>query len=241
MEYIYQSIILHAREAGETDRIYTIYTREAGKIRAMGRGVRRQEAKLAGSLETITWSEVFVARKKGMGAITGAIPVSVFSGIKSNLPALQKVFFSFKSIDALIPEQEKDEEIFNLLVGYLETTEDLVTQKASEDVILLVALGFLLKLLDFLGYRTEVYHCVACERTLTPLNNYFTAARGGVLCGDCRASEARKIAIGPETIKLIRIILQNKLNSFSRLRVLRKDIENLDLIIKESLRWIIGS
>ena len=36
MEYKYTGIILNKRDVGETDRIYSIYTLEGGKIRMQG-------------------------------------------------------------------------------------------------------------------------------------------------------------------------------------------------------------
>ncbi len=57
----YTAIILASRDVGEFDRLYIFYTREAGLLRAMGRGVRKQEAKLAGHLEPGTLSEVYIA------------------------------------------------------------------------------------------------------------------------------------------------------------------------------------
>ena len=40
MDYKYNGIILSKKDVAETDRIYSIYTREAGKIRVLGKGVR---------------------------------------------------------------------------------------------------------------------------------------------------------------------------------------------------------
>ena len=42
MEYKYNGIILGKNDIAETDRIYSIYTREAGKIRVLGKGVEIQ-------------------------------------------------------------------------------------------------------------------------------------------------------------------------------------------------------
>ena len=65
MEYRYTAIVLKKREIGETDRLYTFMTREGGKVRAKAVGVRKSEAKLASSLETLMLSDIAIVRGKG--------------------------------------------------------------------------------------------------------------------------------------------------------------------------------
>ena len=70
------------------DRLYSIYTNEAGKIRVLGKGVRNPNAKLAGSLESVTYSEINVSRTKGLGKITSAVASNSFLAIKSGVPVV---------------------------------------------------------------------------------------------------------------------------------------------------------
>ncbi len=238
MDYKYQGIILNKKDIAEVDRIYTIYTQEAGKIRVIGKGVRRPNAKLAGNLEPITAAEIFVAKTKGMGKVTGTIPVNVFINIKSDLDLLNRIFYVFRLIERLIPEQEQDERIFNLIFNYLHEMEKQKKESEKNDVL---TFGFLFKLLDALGYRLEAGRCVHCERKLFPENNYFSIARGGVLCQDCAKNEIRRIKVSNEAIKLIRIFLSNKLENFSKLQVSSADVGCLKTVITESVNWLADS
>ena len=43
--------MLRARNLGEADKIYTLFTRERGKIDAVAKGVRRTKSSLGGRLE----------------------------------------------------------------------------------------------------------------------------------------------------------------------------------------------
>ena len=238
MDYKYQGIILNKKDIAEVDRIYTIYTQEAGKIRVIGKGVRRPNAKLAGNLEPITAAEIFVAKTKGMGKVTGTIPVNVFINIKSDLDLLNRIFYVFRLIERLIPEQEQDERIFNLIFNYLHEMEKQKKESEKKDVL---TFGFLFKLLDELGYRLEAGRCVGCESKLFPENNYFSMARGGILCSVCSGQESRKIKVSGETIKLIRIFLSNKLENFSKLQVSSADVGCLKAVITELVNWLADS
>lgn len=236
MDYKYTGIILSKKDIAEADRIYFIYTLEVGKIKAVGKGVRRPNAKLAGNLEPITLAEIFIAKSRGMGKITGAIPVNNFSGIKNNLDLLTQVFYVFRLLEKIIADQEKDEAVFGLVSDYLENLDKLSDDQGRKAEILTI--GFIFKFLDQAGYRLEMGKCVHCEKKLRPENNYFSIIRGGVLCFDCHRVESKRIKINSETIKVIRIFLANKMSNLVKLKIADKDLKNLKLVASESVNWI---
>lgn len=235
MDYKYQGIILNKKDIAEVDRIYTIYTLEAGKIRILGKGVRKSNAKLAGYLEPLTQAEIFVSKTRGIGKITGAIVANNFLNLKSDIDKLSQVFYVFKIVDKIISEQEKDVKVFDLFISYLESVENLDGAEEKADIL---TLGFLFKLLDALGYRLEADKCVSCEKKLLPENNFFSASRGGVVCGVCAGSENKKIKVSAHAIKLIRIFLKNKISSLIKLKVLKADINQLKIALQEMLSWV---
>lgn len=238
MDYKYTGIILGKRDIGEADRIYSIYTLEAGKIQVKAIGVRRLNAKLAGHLETATLSEIFVAKTKGMGKITGAAALNYFGEIKKNLEAVSKVLYVFSRLDKIIFEQEKDEKIFRLLEKYLEIMEKLSVSAEDGEKIDLITLGFLFKFLEETGYKTETGKCVNCGNKLQPQNNYFSAENGGILCENCESRQGKRIGISSESVKMLRIFSKNKLESLMKLKVPGKEIKNLEIIVQEAIGWI---
>ncbi|MFA5994714.1 MAG: DNA repair protein RecO [Parcubacteria group bacterium] len=237
MDYKYHGIVLSKRDIGEVDRIYTIYTKEKGKIRVLGKGVRKPNAKLAGSLEAITQGEIFIAKNRGLGKITGAIVTNNFSYIKQDLSLLTNVFYVFRIVTQIISEEEADEEIFSLLESYLNMLDELGNKT---ELIEILTVGLLFKVMDRLGYRLEVGRCVHCEKKLILEKNYLSISRGGILCTSCCEQEHGKIAISNELIKLIRIFLKNKLDSLVKVRIETGDMQKLKIIIREVVSWFSG-
>jgi len=150
MEYKYNGIILGKRDLGETDRMYIIYTLEAGKIWAVGKGTRKPAARLAGSLESLTESEIFISKNRGRGNITGAIATNCFPSLKSNFSFLESAFRAIGILEKLITDQEKDERIYVLLSGYLKMMNKAAGEGDEEKKDILTA-GLIFKLLDFSG------------------------------------------------------------------------------------------
>ncbi len=243
MNFKYNGIILFKNDIGETDRLYGIYTLEAGKIRARAIGVKKPNAKLAGNLEPLTYSEIFMARGRGKGNITGVIALNNFSGIKSGIEATQKVFYTFGIFGRLVTEEEKDEKIFSLLLEYLEAMDRICvssSQKSQEGRLDIVTLGFLFKFLGALGYKIEADKCVKCGTKLQPDGNYFSAESGGVVCVKCGSGSGKKVKIIADSIKLIRLFLKNKVGNFGKIEAEKSIINNLKVIISEEIGWITG-
>ncbi len=236
MELKYQAIVIGKRDISEVDRIYILYTREAGKISALGKGVRKPNAKLAGNLETVTLSDIFISKNKGIGKITGSIPVENFPFIKHDLDILKNVLYSFSILDRFLVQEEKDEKIFDLIASYLSALNNV--KKNVKYLSKIITLGFLYQLFEKLGYQIQVSRCVSCEKKLVSGGNYFSPSRGGILCPDCALKEKIKMMINDSSIKIFRIFSSNKLENLGKVIIDKEEIANLDSILKENIHWL---
>lgn len=238
MDFKYSGIILSKRDVSETDRIYTIFTLESGKIKALGKGVRRPNAKLAGHLEPVTYSEIFLSKGRGIGKLTGSGVVENFSKIKSDIESLIQVSYAVKVLEKIIPEQQEEERIFKLFSEYLNAMEDL-SGKNNPGKKAGITLGFFFKLLEESGYKLEIKRCVICDGRLQAGNNYFSASRGGIMCGNCQILEQKKLRVEDSSIKFMRVFAQNKIGNLEKLSFSKKDIDNLGKIARAALDWIV--
>lgn len=236
MEYKYTAIILNKRDVGETDRIYTMYSLEGGKIRSVAKGVRKPQAKLAASLETVTLADVNIARSRGMGKITGSIVEKNFTALKKDEAALFNVFAVFQLLDRLVNFENPDKDVFQLLQKYLESVDRCARNKNVQRYQVL-RYGFIVKLLDALGYAIGVDLCVACGSRLSRENIGFSPKQGGVLCGDCASLEKETFFIRVNAVKLLRLFLKNGLETFSKIQASKDDFDSMRLAVDDFLRW----
>jgi DNA repair protein RecO (recombination protein O) len=237
MEYKYTGIILGKYDVGETDRIYVIYTLEQGKIRVLAKGVRKMQAKLAGSLENFNLADILVARNKGMGKIKSVIVENNFSNIKNNLEFLEKVFQVVGIFSRLTEDEQKDEQIFSLLLRYLK----FINEKSNErDQFLLkmTSQGFLYQFLSLSGYKIEASNCASCRNKITSGENFFSASQGGVLCSNCGQGVIEKIRISDSAIKAMRIFSVSKLESLIKLKMKKEEIAEVEKIVNLFYQWI---
>jgi DNA repair protein RecO (recombination protein O) len=230
MEYRLTAIVLGKREVGETDRLYTFYSREMGKVRAKAIGVRKPTAKLAGQLETLSLVGFTLVRNRGMGRVSGAIAEEVFSNIRADYDTLRITLDTLSVFDRLVGLDEPDGRIFDALLEYL-TLLDKVAARGEEGKAVLLSEAFLVRLLDTLGYRIEADACaVSGGRFESGSRCFFSPEAGGIVAEKHAGRYA--VAISENAVKLIRLFLGNRLPSMLRVRVGEQDVAELSRVRK---------
>lgn len=241
MEYEYTGIILGKRNIGESDRLYNVYTLEQGKITVMARGVRKQRSKLAGNLENFYLVDMAVMRNRGRGNIASSIVENNFLALRGNLDVLEKVFESIKIFGHLLKDEEKDHEIFNLLLEYLEAMDNLAKNKDTKGLSeksILIQQGFIFKFLELLGYKIETNKCIRSGEKLSKERNFFNYSQGGMVCAEYSHKMENIMPVNNNSIKIIRIFFSNGLKSLSKLDVSRRDVDEIRRISKSFIAWL---
>jgi DNA repair protein RecO (recombination protein O) len=239
MEYRYTAIVLGKRETGETDRLYTLYTREAGKITTMAKGVRKPTAKLASQLENGSQVGVTVIRGRGIGKIAGAIAEERFSSLRSDYEVYQLILTTLDRVRTLTEPEESDFEVYDLLQQFLHLSEELLKNEKRAQFFFLREC-FLLQLYSLLGYHIDTHHCIATGEKLTRGQRYMFSPRDGACI---LAQEAHKypqaVPVSEDAIVLLRLILTNTLASLLKLVDAHKETKTLGRIAEALYRWTI--
>jgi DNA repair protein RecO (recombination protein O) len=129
------------------------------------------------------------------------------------------------SLDNLVHEEE-DKDIWNLLNEALGRLNDYQ----------LIYHYFLWNLFSILGYQINLYHCVVCQKRLSPSKLYFSPDQGGILCSDCSDRAEEKEEVSPNVIKTLRLLLKKDWDTLSRLKIPDSEKEQLELISELNLR-----
>lgn len=245
MEYKYTSIVLGKRDVGETDRIYALYTLEGGKVQVLAKSVRKPQAKLAGYLENFTLADVSVAKNQGMGKVTGVVVENGFASLRMQYYSISKVLATLNVFNKVVDLGHKDQKIFELLRDYLEAVDSqslvfpTITPDCFEDKIDLLSSIFLFKMLNLLGYGIETKLCPECGKAHQSWGEFFFSAEsGGLVCKECSKSGKSKLMISANSVKLMNLSLKNNPKSFLKIKVSGRDVDFLDMAIRDILAWI---
>lgn len=121
--YTTEGIILKKQDVGEADALFTIYTKDFGKIRAVAQGIKKEGAKLKGHLEPLSLSLIgFVLGRSGE-RLTHALLLAPWHSIKGDYSKIQAAWQIATAIDQHCFNGEKDENLWTLVLGSLALLE----------------------------------------------------------------------------------------------------------------------
>ncbi len=156
--HIYQTegFVIEAVDIGESNRLYTLFTKDLGLIRASAQGVRLLKSKLRYSLQEFSFSSLAVVRGKEMWRITSARKLISLYDKRLPLPVRKMLARVLLFTKRLMPEEGRNEEVFKILSTVsafcFSDRDSFVTTTEYIDATELLAKLYLLKVL---GYGTN--------------------------------------------------------------------------------------
>jgi DNA repair protein RecO (recombination protein O) len=184
-------IVLRTHKLGEADRIITVLGRKSGRIRAVGKGVRRTKSRFGARLEPFTHVDLLLYTGRSLDVITQAETVRPYGEpLAGDYPRYTAGTAMLETAERLTPvEKEPALRQFLLLVGGLRALG------GGEHHPRLVLDAYLLRSLAVSGYAPALDECAVCgTRSSQPGTpqalRAFSIAAGGLACPDCRAPGA---------------------------------------------------
>jgi len=237
VHYRTQGLILKKEDRGEADRLFTIYTKDFGKLEILGKAIRKISSKLRSGAELFHLSEIEFIQGKTHKTLTDAILVEKFRSLRKSLKRLAIAYKISEVLDNLVKGQEPDEKIWQLLNEVFEKLNNS-SLKIENCKLKIIYHYFLWNLLSFLGYEPELYNCSLCQKKLIPERLYFDSKEGGMICQNCFKEDKSTKEIKPETIKILRIILKKDWGTLLKLKIEAKYLKELSSASKNHLSLI---
>ena len=177
-----EGVVLRTQKLGEADRIITLLTRSHGRIRAVGKGVRRTRSKFGSGLEPFTHVDLQVYEGRSLDVVQQTeILASYGDRLVDDYPRYTAGTAMLETAERLTAEEKEPQtQQFLLLVGGLRTLADAAHPPG------LVLDAFLLRSLAVAGYAASFEDCARCTRPGP--HPFFNVPAGGAVCGSCRPS-----------------------------------------------------
>ncbi len=186
--------MLRARNLGEADKIFTLFTRAHGKVNAVGKGVRRPKSALGGRLELLTEATVTLHRGRNLDVIAQAVTLHSYWRQLVEPDALAAASLVAELVDLFCEPELALDEIYALLGG---AARAIAASRAPAALIP----RFELRLLDALGLAPSSDVCIRCGTPLDERAAWVDADAGGLGCercygarGDAHAFDAGDVA-----------------------------------------------
>lgn len=162
----------------EADKIITLCSVEEGKISAVVKGCRKQNAKLRTSATPFCFGEYVLAQKGEYYTVIGCTPIEQFVSIVGDV---ERFYGGNVILDALRNACQEGDNIAPLIVVALKYLKNLAYE--NYDVTLTI-ISFLIDFFTECGYGLEFSCCKTC-RNKNFIKKYFSFSAGGVVCNIC--------------------------------------------------------
>jgi DNA repair protein RecO (recombination protein O) len=194
-----EGVVLRTQKLGEADRIITLLTRAHGRVRAVGKGVRRTRSKFGSRLEPFTHVDLQLYEGRSLDVVQQAETLAPYGDrVVEDYPRYTAGTAMLETAERLtVEEKEPATQQFLLLVGGLRT----LAEGAHAPALVLDA--FLLRSLAVAGYAASFEDCARCTRPGP--HPFFNVAAGGSVCGSCRPPGS--VSPARETLELMAALL----------------------------------
>jgi DNA repair protein RecO (recombination protein O) len=205
-----EAVVLRVHKLGEADRIITMLTRRHGRVRAVGKGVRRTTSKFGASLEPGSHIDVQLHSRlpegqhppggqRGLDLVTQTESMGAYGAqVANDYGRWTAVSAICETAERLTEEGEPALRLYLLLVGALRT----LAERSHAPGLILDA--FFLRAMSNAGWEPALTECAKCSAPGP--HAAFNVAAGGSVCEDCRPVGSARPQ--PETVQLMVALMQ---------------------------------
>ncbi|MCM8795408.1 MAG: DNA repair protein RecO [Candidatus Omnitrophica bacterium] len=226
-----EGIILNKRDLRETSLVVCFYTRDFGKINGVLKGIRQDPSKFASTLEIFSNNEIifYTKRNSALHLVSACDLKNNFDLIRKDIHKVGIASMMTELTAKLMPQEDKNEEVFNLLLSCLNELEN--TYDADK-----IATIFKIKLLALSGFKPHLDSCVSCGRKILD-QSWFSLNLGGLLCLRCQQKDTTSRLIFRGTIASILHIEKNDIKNNLKLGMNPQIKNQLNAILNAFLNF----
>jgi DNA repair protein RecO (recombination protein O) len=227
-----EAIVLRHADMGEADRLITLYSREHGKLRSVAKGARRIKSRKAGHLEPFTRVALMLARGRDLWIITQVETVDAYLPISADLGRMANAMYVLELLDRFTYDEGENRSLYTLLV------DTLSRLSAGQDAFVVLRF-FEIRLLELLGFRPELFHCVKCRNEILAQDQFFSASQGGVLCPTCGVGAAGAIPLSMTSLKYLRHIQRSSFSEALRVHPTPQVCSEMETLLQAYICFVL--
>lgn len=227
-----EAVVLRHTNFGEADRMLTLYTRDHGKMRVVAKGVRKIKSRKSGHLEPFSRISLQLARGHDVNIITQTETVEPYTHIRDSLELTGYAAVMIELLDRFTYEAEENKVLYQLMIDSLSRLDSL------EDPFVCVSY-YQIHLLDALGYKPELFVCAVCRQEIQPVDQFFSAEQGGIVCPSCARNLHGAIPASMAALKYLRHLQRSPFKEARRMQPDLVTKNEMDDLIQHYLSYIL--
>ncbi|MFC1960804.1 DNA repair protein RecO [Chloroflexota bacterium] len=201
-----EAIILSRTDFGEADRLLVMLTPRHGKLHAIAKGARKPTTRKSGHVELYARTDMLLHRGRDLLIISQAEMVESYLPLREDLTRAAYASYAAELLDRFTTDEDAAESaiLFDLLDATFKRVCGESDLRIAPD-LRIVARFYEMRLLDVVGFRPELTHCLMCGEAITPQAQFFSPTEGGVICPDCGYLRENILSISQPGLHALRV------------------------------------
>ncbi len=216
VHYRTKGFVFKKEDRSESDRTFSVFTKDFGRIEIFGKAIRKITSKLRGNIEIFYLSEIEFIQGQNRKTLTDSLLIEKFKNISQTPEKLENAYRIANVLDNFIKGEEKDERIWHLIMNILQKLDNPQSIINNQELLYYY---FIWNFISVLGYGPETSICAVCGQKLNPYSLYFSNKEGGVICKSCFIFKRDAIKIKSDIVKILRLILKKDWSILSKLKI----------------------
>ena len=207
-----KGLILSSNNLNDNDKIFTVMTRELGKVTAIAKGVRSHKHKDFAALQNFCYSDMVLGRRTGLYYLSAAEIIDNFYGIRKSVEQMSFAAYVTDVVKSSPEDSAIEDDYFNFVLNTLFLTGKAEQKCIDGDVLSYIKrlkAVFELKTVCSEGFMPYIESCARCGSAKEL--EYFDITDGKIICKNCRDFFAAHecVKINPMVLKLLAFIFQS--------------------------------
>lgn len=219
----WEGIVIRTIPYGETNKIVTLFTEEAGKVTAMARGAKKPRSKLSAVTQPFTFGHYLIRQGRGMGTISQGDTILSMRYVRENLEATAYASYIVELIDKLVEQNIRSTSIYTLLADALKAIND---EYPPEVITLFVEW----KMLRVAGVHAILNACASCGAMDGEFG--FSFQEVGFICHRCFHRDRYVVRLAPTHIRLIRMFATVPIQQIGDISLKKETVQLLSKIVR---------
>ncbi|SMP39434.1 DNA repair protein RecO [Anoxynatronum buryatiense] len=225
-----EAFVLKSQKYRESDSLIVLFSRKLGKISAVAKGSRRAKSQMLAGIQPFCHSDFLLYQGRSLYTVNQVEAKQIFYPLREDYQRLMEAAYLVELVDIEINEGQPHPRLYSLF------GTGLTLLSRNETELNTLTRAFEVHYTRVCGYAPQTMACVACGIAYSEQWS-FSAAQGGILCGNCRHQDPQASHISPTCLKLLRYLGTKPLQDVVRLKIHQKLNDELQQLMRHYLLY----
>ena len=212
------AICIQASDFSETSQVLTFFGRQAGKIRCIAKGSKRQKSSFDGPIEIFAYGDIVFTStlEDKLSTLTEFQSAAGGTAIAGNLVKLNSAMFAAELLNKFTKEYDPHPQLFDNFLQFLQNINEKQSIGNEQHATIALLILFQLSLLKEIGLQPVLNQCVNCktsiENRVSSIEHqvssieyqvFFSSSANGLICKDCESAFPDKVKLLAESVKCL--------------------------------------